>query len=943
LSPAENADIARATEGPMLRMCLVLLLSWDVSAAAQTATRPRAGASGRPAARWIGQDGHDLVGPSPAPAPAPNDVQDVRIALSGLPPNRKVVGAVVQGLGGGEWRFNEPGNSWRAEFVRTPGSPSADLYFEVGGPENGRNYTVRLRFDDGRTLELPVRGGRADPNLRMPTAALGASWTGQDGRDRVGRGPSVGPDGLQDVALSLRGLSPKAEIEAVAVDAPGLPGWRSGTNPEGRDNAELIRPADAPERAEVLLQPASELKAGVTLAVTVTYRGGKTDRATLAAGRFDPDSKASVPPSSYRRHPAPIAARWIGQEAPRAGVEPGLVRVELSGLPRDRTLAALALSDPAGIVWSAHPNPKVAFTPEPGARPLLVRRRPDPSRADLWLAPARDESGSSLTLRVVYDDGSTALADLAGGAADVSRRAGPPPAATATPARPGSDLHAMVARGGTIRLAKGVHALDRPLRLPRPVRLVGEPGAILEFRPRAGSPPWPAAVVVGAGNVTLENLAIRFAGPVPWRKDIPYGPAVISTPVPGDPPPAGPLVGLAFLKLDLSGPPSAGAAPWEEAVRLFRLAGADGGRIEGCTLKGGMIELWGGPWTIAGNAHLGTPPGTFSHAVVAAHEPHDLAVRDNTTEARAPHGKTWRFLVLTGTGYRDVIEGNRVAGIGPRDDDSIPSMNAPEIVLTESYRLHFEGRPAAVLDGGKVLLIPAPQGEPARAGAVVAILSGPQAGTYHRVAQAIDARTYVISPPLPAGAESQAVSLASGFVDEAFVGNTIDSRGGSVAVNLVLVGNHFGTKVQRNRLLGGGDAFKVAACPSEAPVHWGWSHAPMLGIDMSDNVIEDAPKGGLVAVEHGPPVKSSRGRVYFSGSFRRNVAAWSMPPKPPAVAFTLGDAGSLDPAELVLATEANAARVPPGSPPAVLRVPAAQLDGRAVKGQEIALPAAKAP
>jgi hypothetical protein len=923
----------------MRRICLVFLLFGHAAAQSQPATRGRPAAPGRPAARWIGQDGHDLVGPSPAPAPAPNDVQDVRIAISGLPPGRKVVGAVVQGLGGGEWRYNEPGNSWRAEFVRTPGAGSADLYFEVGGAENGRNYTVRLRFDDGRTLELPVRGGRADPNLRMPTAALGVIWAGQDGRDRVGPGAAVGPDGVQDVALALRGLSPRAEVESVAVDAPGRAGWRSGTNPEGRANAELLRPADDPARAEVLFQPGADLKPGAGLAVTVTYRGGKTDRATLAAGRFDPDARAPVPPSPLRLHPAAPAARWAGQEAPREGVPPGLVRIELSGLPRDRTLAALALSDPAGVVWAAHPDPKVPFAPGPDARPLLVRRRPDPTRADLWIAPARDETGGTLALRVHYDDGSAALVDVPGGPADVAQRGGPPPAATVTPARPGSDLHALAARGGTIRLAKGVYPLDRPLRLPRPAHLVGEPGATLEFRARPGAPPWPAAIVVASGQVTLENLAIRFAGAVPWRKDIPFGPAVISTPVPGDPP-VGPLVGLAFVGLDLAGPPSAGAAPWEEAVRLFRLAGADSGRIAKCTLKGGMIELWGGPWTVEGNAHLGTPAGTFAHAVVAAHETHDLVVRGNTTEARAPHGKTWRFLVLTGTGYRDLVEGNRVAGIGPRDDDSIPSMNAPEIVLTESYRLHFEGRPAALREGGRVLQVPAPQGEPARAGAVVAILDGPHAGTYRRVAQAVDARTYLVAPPLPAGTEAQAVSLASGFVEETFRANTIDTRGGSVAVNLVLVGNHFGTRVERNRLLGGGDAFKIAACASEAPVHWGWSHAPMLGLEIADNVVEDSPRGGLVAVEHGPPVKAARGRVYLSGAFRRNVAAWTTAPRPPAVAFTIGDAGSLDPDELVLAVEGTAARVPAGSPAAILRVPAARLDGRPVKDAEIALPPA---
>ena len=39
---------------------------------------------GQPSARWIGQDGHDYVGPSNRLEPS--EVQDVHLALSGLDP-----------------------------------------------------------------------------------------------------------------------------------------------------------------------------------------------------------------------------------------------------------------------------------------------------------------------------------------------------------------------------------------------------------------------------------------------------------------------------------------------------------------------------------------------------------------------------------------------------------------------------------------------------------------------------------------------------------------------------------------------------------------------------------------------------------------------------------------------------------------------------------------
>src|SRR5262249_36010667 len=83
------------------------------------------------------------------------------------------------------------------------------------------------------------------------------------------------------------------------------------------------------------------------------------------------------------------------------------------------------------------------------------------------------------------------------------------------------------------------------------------------------------------------------------------------------------------------------------------------------------------------------------------------------------------------------------------------------------------------------------------------------------------------------------IALATGFVDEVFEGNTIDARGGRKAAGLVLVGNHFGTVVRRNHLLGGGNAWRITAAPTEVPRIWGWSHAPFLGGVIEDNTIED--------------------------------------------------------------------------------------------------------
>ena len=83
-----------------------------------------------------------------------------------------------------------------------------------------------------------------------------------------------------------------------------------------------------------------------------------------------------------------------------------------------------------------------------------------------------------------------------------------------------------------------------------------------------------------------------------------------------------------------------------------------------------------------------------------------------------------------------------------------------------------------------------------------------------------------------------------------FEGNRIDIRGGRRSDSFVLAGNHFGTRVVNNHLLGGGLAFRMMACPTEHPMIWGWSHAPFLGGVVEGNVLEDCEQGGIVGVEH---------------------------------------------------------------------------------------------
>ena len=130
---------------------------------------------------------------------------------------------------------------------------------------------------------------------------------------------------------------------------------------------------------------------------------------------------------------------------------------------------------------------------------------------------------------------------------------------------------------------------------------------------------------------------------------------------------------------------------------------------------------------------------------------HDLTLSGNVAHDVGPSGKAWRFLVMSGSGVGDVVANNDVRDVGPRDTDTIPSANAPETILTESYRLRFEGYPSAISSDGLILQIPPPQGDLGRTGDVVAILGGPDAGHFRRISQAIDGQTYLMDAPLPPG------------------------------------------------------------------------------------------------------------------------------------------------------------------------------------------------
>ena len=246
--------------------------------------------------------------------------------------------------------------------------------------------------------------------------------------------------------------------------------------------------------------------------------------------------------------------------------------------------------------------------------------------------------------------------------------------------------------------------------------------------------------------------------------------------------------------------------------------------MAGNILRGGPIEFFDGPWQFLNNDFRGTARGTISHAVFAGHGTHDVVIRGNRAKPVEPGGKAWRFLGLTHSSSGDRVLDNIIEDLGSREDDTIPWSNEPEIIITEAYHLTYEGKLAALSADGRLLRIIHPQGQEAATGDVVSLLSGPAAGQFRRIAQVIDPETYLVDSPIPKGTET--VSISRGFVGESFERNRIDIRRGRKSSGFVLGGNHFATRIIKNHVLGGDLAIKLAACPTETPVGWGWSHAP---------------------------------------------------------------------------------------------------------------------
>ena len=418
--------------------------------------------------------------------------------------------------------------------------------------------------------------------------------------------------------------------------------------------------------------------------------------------------------------------------------------------------------------------------------------------------------------------------------------------------------------------------MHRPLVLLRPITLTSDGSATLLFNQAPSEPPWSTAIKVRSGNTTLSGFAIRFAGPVRWNTAISWGPAVIGMTDNLDPHYDERKENVTFTHLDIESPPVDTKNAWVESPRMMRLIGAASGKIANNVLRGGTIEFLQGPWRILDNDFRGAVPGTFSHGLFTGHATYDLVLKGNRARDVGASGKTWRFLVLSGQGFNDVVERNISDGLGTLEGDSIPWINEPEIILTEAYHVRYEGKVMDLSTDGRLLRTGRPQG-----------VAG---------APATSSRFWQAQRPASGGGSSRPSTMPPTLSIVRFrpARRPCRSRRDSSARYSRETVSTCGADASRTRWFlwatTSGPASSTITCwGAKAPSNsrparpkrrcgGAWTHAPFLGGVIERNTFEDAERGGTLGVEHDPRyMKSNQGRTYMTVELDKNVVRWSEP------------------------------------------------------------------
>ena len=252
-------------------------------------------------------------------------------------------------VSGDEWQYRGKWGPWAAVLERAPRSaPGGPLPRAVAG-RDGPSFTGQAplrRRDHGR---VPREGRRANPNLRMPGAAVGGDLGGTgaerpDGRRAGGRPrrPPRCPAGTRRPLADGRG-----QVDPDRRTGPA-PAGGSGSIPRGIPTPSWSatprtrrRPTSSSSRGSDLDGP--EAEADDHLCPRQDRHGDRRRRADRPRAE---DARGPPAPADRARDRGPLAGP--GREP---GGRPGDVHVTLAGLPAGRSIAAAALSDAMRGYW----------------------------------------------------------------------------------------------------------------------------------------------------------------------------------------------------------------------------------------------------------------------------------------------------------------------------------------------------------------------------------------------------------------------------------------------------------------------------------------------------------------------------------------------------------------------------------------------------------------
>ncbi|MFM7592969.1 MAG: hypothetical protein ACKO85_14375, partial [Isosphaeraceae bacterium] len=684
----------------------------------------------------------------------------------------------------------------------------------------------------------------------------------------------IGPDGVTDLQISLSQININKRIAAIdVVDSDNT--WVASYSTNMSRVGTMEFSPDAADVSRGTLTFSSPAKALIgPLKVQIRYQDGTGEEVPCPLGSVA--SSPVVVPASPLVPNSGATAAWLGQVVADPA-RPGWVRVTVANLPTSG-ISAWQLSDTTGQSWlwtisgSGSPWPQVY-----NQKSLFASRDSATGQWILEFDSRTDLTGVPISIMAATDMGRMYGISLTGGKVDTGKRAALPGTTTIT-AVPGDDLQALVNQFSTVNLSAGTYNLSKPLVLARPVNLVGTAGAVLNFQQAADSPGWSTVITLAAGNTRLSGFRVQFTGLVKWLENIRFGPAVIGSPDNFNTSVGrfGPLVGLTIENLDLQGPPP--STYLEESPRLVRLVDDASGVIRNNTLYGGWVEVTGGPWSITNNSLTGVWSTSFSYDAFAAHDVTGLKFSNNIVQRAGDSGVIFRLIVVNGQSSGVEISNNQSIGLGASVADpwQMQQTNAHEVILTEAYRVNYEGGLYGI-DSSRMMIQVGPTIGPAyQPGDYVAVLDGSASGTWRVVTSVVNGNTLLLNAPMPQWVgRGTTVSVNRGIANVSITGNLIDQRNRPLSQGSVLVGNLFGLNYSSNTILGGFRGLQVIAYPSETPRDWGWTRNVVFDATISQNLFSDVLWLNQLGVSHSSVARANYGHLYLTAAFLNNTFAWS--------------------------------------------------------------------